>query len=53
MRNLLAMFSTMITFPMCAVAQYTSAAQQDQSVRINQIQAIGSHNSYHNGSQRR
>jgi hypothetical protein len=51
-RNLLAMLSTMIIFPMCAVAQYTSAAQQGQSVSINQIQVIGSHNSYHTVGQR-
>lgn len=32
-----------------ALAQQTTAAQQDQRVHINQIQVIGSHNSYHAG----
>ena len=32
-----------------AFAQGTPAAQQDRIVRINQIQVIGSHNSYHAG----
>jgi len=32
-----------------AFGQGTSAAQQDRVVRINQIQVIGSHNSYHAG----
>jgi hypothetical protein len=32
-----------------ALAQQTTAAQQDQRVHINQIQVIGSHNSYHSG----
>jgi hypothetical protein len=30
-------------------AQTTTAAEQDKVVRINQIQVIGSHNSYHAG----
>jgi len=44
-------FSTaliVIMLPVCAVGQ-TSASQQDQVVHINQIQVIGSHNSYHTG----
>jgi hypothetical protein len=32
-----------------ASAQQTTADQQDQAIRINQIQVIGSHNSYHSG----
>jgi calcium-dependent phosphoinositide phospholipase C len=32
-----------------ALAQQTTAAEQDQHVRVNQIQVIGSHNSYHSG----
>jgi len=32
-----------------ALAQETTAAEQDQRVHINQIQVIGSHNSYHAG----
>lgn len=31
------------------LAQQTTAAKQDQQVHINQIQVIGSHNSYHSG----
>ena len=32
-----------------AVAQHTTQAAQDKIVRLNQIQVIGSHNSYHAG----
>ena len=32
-----------------ALAQQMTAAEQDQRVHINQIQVIGSHNSYHSG----
>lgn len=32
-----------------AVSQQTTAAEQDQRVHVNQIQVIGSHNSYHSG----
>ncbi len=32
-----------------ALAQQTTAAEQDQRVHVNQIQVIGSHNSYHAG----
>ncbi|WP_263358351.1 phosphatidylinositol-specific phospholipase C1-like protein [Acidicapsa ligni] len=49
MRNLLTILPAIILFSLCAVAQQTSAAKQDQSVRINEIQVIGSHNSYHTG----
>jgi hypothetical protein len=31
------------------IAQQTSAAEQDKHIRLNQIQVIGSHNSYHAG----
>ncbi|MGA2249959.1 Ca2+-dependent phosphoinositide-specific phospholipase C [Terracidiphilus sp.] len=36
------------TLPVRAIAQ-TTPAQQDQIVHINQIQVIGTHNSYHTG----
>ncbi len=32
-----------------AVSQQTTATEQDQLVHVNQIQVIGSHNSYHSG----
>lgn len=32
-----------------AVSQQTTATEQDQRVHVNQIQVIGSHNSYHSG----
>src|SRR5665213_2556206 len=32
-----------------ALAQQTTAVEQDQRVHVNQIQVIGSHNSYHAG----
>ncbi len=32
-----------------AFAQQTTAAEQDQHLRVNQIQVVGSHNSYHSG----
>lgn len=35
--------------PMMVVAQQTSQATQDEIVHLNQIQVIGSHNSYHSG----
>jgi hypothetical protein len=35
-------------FPVCCSSQ-TSASQQDRILRLNQIQVIGSHNSYHTG----
>lgn len=48
MKNLLRAASMVVILPACALAQ-TTAAQQDQAVHINQIQVIGSHNSYHTG----
>jgi hypothetical protein len=44
-----ALLSTIVLLPFCATAQHITAVQQDQSLRINQIQVIGSHNSYHSG----
>jgi hypothetical protein len=35
-------------FPLCCSAE-TSASEQDRILRLNQIQVIGSHNSYHTG----
>src|SRR6202034_1805327 len=35
--------------PLCGVAQQATAVRQDRILRINQIQVIGSHNSYHTG----
>src|ERR1700744_105318 len=35
-------------FPLCCSAE-TTASQQDRILRLNQIQVIGSHNSYHTG----
>jgi len=48
MKNLLWAASIAVMLHVYAVAQMT-AAQQDQAVHINQIQVIGSHNSYHTG----
>ena len=48
MKNILSTALIVIMLPLCAVAQ-TTASQQDQVVHINEIQVIGSHNSYHTG----
>ncbi len=48
MKNILSTALIVTMLPLCAVAQ-TTASQQDQVVHINQIQVIGSHNSYHTG----
>jgi hypothetical protein len=48
MTNILWTAFIVVMLPVCAVAQ-TTAAQQDEVVHINQIQVIGSHNSYHTG----
>jgi hypothetical protein len=48
MKNTLWAALIVILLPSCAVAQ-TTTSQQDQVVHINQIQVIGSHNSYHTG----
>lgn len=44
-------FAAIAVFAMggSALAQQTTAAEQDQRVHVNQIQVIGSHNSYHAG----
>jgi hypothetical protein len=39
----------MLMLSLYGMGQQTTAAQQDQTLRINQIQVIGSHNSYHTG----
>jgi hypothetical protein len=44
-----ALLPTIVLLPLCATAQHITAVQQDQTLRINQIQVIGSHNSYHTG----
>jgi hypothetical protein len=49
MTNFRAALPLMITLPLSALAQHYTVAQQDRTVRINQIQVIGSHNSYHSG----
>ena len=49
MPKLIAVLSTIFMLSLYAAAQQTTAAQQDQSLHINQIQVIGSHNSYHTG----
>jgi hypothetical protein len=49
MKTLLATLSLMVMFPLCGLGQQATAAQQDRTLRINQIQVIGSHNSYHTG----
>lgn len=49
MRMLFAMLPMLLMLPLSAAAQQGTAAAQDQSIHINQIQVIGSHNSYHTG----
>jgi hypothetical protein len=48
MTKFLAMFS-MIMMPLSSFGQAGTAAEQDRNLRLNQIQVIGSHNSYHSG----
>lgn len=48
LKNLLWTASMLVLLPACGASQ-TTAAQQDQVVHINQIQVIGTHNSYHTG----
>jgi hypothetical protein len=48
MKKLFQAASLIAILPVCAVAQTTSA-KQDKFVHVNQIQVIGSHNSYHTG----
>jgi calcium-dependent phosphoinositide phospholipase C len=49
MQKLMAALLTAIALPSCVIAQQTTEAQQDQTIHINQIQFVGSHNSYHTG----
>jgi Phosphoinositide phospholipase C, Ca2+-dependent len=49
MTKLLATLSLIAMVPLCGVAQQATAVRQDRTLRINQIQVIGSHNSYHTG----
>jgi hypothetical protein len=49
MRKLFAAIPMIVMFPLCVAAQQNTAAQQDHLVHINQIQVIGTHNSYHTG----
>ena len=49
MQKLIAALPTILMLPLCVAAQQVTASQQDQKVHINQIQVIGSHNSYHTG----
>lgn len=49
MQKLIAALPVIFMFPLCAAAQQIAAAQQDHSIHINQIQVIGTHNSYHTG----
>jgi Phosphoinositide phospholipase C, Ca2+-dependent len=39
----------MMILPLSVLAQQNTAAEQDRTLRVNQIQVIGSHNSYHSG----
>jgi Phosphoinositide phospholipase C, Ca2+-dependent len=48
MKKLLATLPLMMS-SLCGLGQQTTATQQDRTLRINQIQVIGSHNSYHTG----
>src|SRR5580692_7675853 len=48
MKNILSTALIVTMLPLCSVAQ-TSAAPEDLLVHINQIQVIGTHNSYHTG----
>ena len=49
MRKLFIVLPVIVLLPLCGSAQQITAAQQDRLVHINQIQVIGSHNSYHTG----
>ena len=48
MRNILWTALVALALPAYAVAQ-TTAAQQDRIIHVNQIQVVGTHNSYHTG----
>src|ERR1700761_2159327 len=49
MMKSLAALPLIMTLPLAGFAQQGTVATQDQAVRINQIQVIGTHNSYHSG----
>jgi hypothetical protein len=49
MKSLLKILPLIGMVPLHGMAQKVTAAQQDQALRINQVQVIGSHNSYHTG----
>ncbi len=49
MTNFRAALPLMIMLPLSGLAQQNTIAEQDRTLRINQIQVIGSHNSYHSG----
>jgi hypothetical protein len=49
MKKTLACIPVLASFAVMQAQPATSAAAQDQKVRINQIQVIGTHNSYHTG----
>jgi hypothetical protein len=40
---------SLLVYPFSGLARQMTAAQQDRTLHINQIQVIGSHNSYHTG----
>src|ERR1700733_10836550 len=49
MTNFRAALPLMIMLPLSGLVQQNTIAEQDRMLRINQIQVIGSHNSYHSG----
>jgi hypothetical protein len=49
MRKLFAALPAILMLPLYAAARQNTPGQMDQLVHINQIQVIGSHNSYHTG----
>jgi hypothetical protein len=49
MTKSLALLPFILMFSWCGMGQQMTATQQDRTLRINQIQVIGSHNSYHTG----
>jgi hypothetical protein len=49
MTKLLATFPLIAMFSLYGLGQEATASRQDQTLRINQIQVIGTHNSYHTG----
>jgi hypothetical protein len=49
MTKQLAILPLIMMFSLCGQGQEMTASRQDQTLRINQIQVIGTHNSYHTG----